>query len=352
MIERPKSSEPPVAPENTGRANFDLQTGRDLRKILRKQTRYSLDQNLSNNRVNIFRASIVLLLFHVSILLDESNLAIVHFYTCDPSPGVSWINPRGKHARGTVMKIRAPRRANPSLNLSWPIVESVLHAACTQTRTGRGSMHREPSRRVRVVHAEWWGESKRGGAEGWGRGRRVRCSIGHYLRRVTGSVVTAPRFAHWLPVLHRSPTLSPSLSRPSVSFLPRSLRLSPLRLLFFVYSLRSLLAPTARLSPVSPLRNLAHDSRGGRRRLDLGLEARRAARKTSAFFLPAFAAGEATFHEAASFFAGDTTVTVVFERGGSPRCATRGGLFLAAESTSFRIINSPVTDISRPGWWG
>lgn len=70
------------------------------------------------------------------------------------------------------------------------------------------------------------------------------------------------------------------------------------------------------------------------------------------FFLPAFAAGEATFHEAASFFAGDTTVTVVFERGGSPRCATRGGLFLAAESTSFRIINSPVTDISRPGWWG
>lgn len=104
-------------------------------------------------------------------------------------------------------------------------------------------MHREPSRRVRVVHAEWWGESKRGGAEGWGRGRRVRCSIGHYLRRVTGSVVTAPRFAHWLPVLHRSPTLSPSLSRPSVSFLPRSLRLSPLRLLFFVYSLRSLLAP-------------------------------------------------------------------------------------------------------------
>lgn len=189
-------------------------------------------------------------------------------------------------------------------------------------------MHREPSRRVRVVHAEWWGESKRGGAEGWGRGRRVRCSIGHYLRRVTGSVVTAPRFAHWLPVLHRSPTLSPSLSRPSVSFLPRSLRLSPLRLLFFVYSLRSLLAPTARLSPVSPLRNLAHDSRGGRRRLDLGLEARRAARKTSAFFLPAFAAGEATFHEAASFFAGDTTVTVVFERGGSPRCATRGGLFL------------------------
>lgn len=165
-------------------------------------------------------------------------------------------------------------------------------------------MHREPSRRVRVVHVEWWGESKRGGAEGWGRGRRVRCSIGHYLRRVTGSVVTAPRFAHWLPVLHRSPTLSPSLSRPSVSFLPRSLRLSPLRLLFFVYSLRSLLAPTARLSPVSPLRNLAHDSRGGRRRLDLGLEARRAARKTSAFFLPAFAAGEATFHELLLFSRG------------------------------------------------
>lgn len=304
MIERPKSSEPPVAPENTGRANFDLQTERDLRKILRKQTRYSLDQNLSNNRVNIFRASIVLLLFHVSILLDESNLAIVHFYTCDPSPGVSWINPRGKHARGTVMKIRAPRRANPSLNLSWPIVESVLHAACTQTRTGRGSMHREPSRRVRVVHAEWWGESKRGGAEGWGRGRRVRCSIGHYLRRVTGSVVTAPRFAHWLPVLHRSPTLSPSLSRPSVSFLPRSLRLSPLRLLFFVYSLRSLLAPTARLSPVSPLRNLAHDSRGGRRRLDLGLEARRAARKTSAFFFARFRSGRGYVSRGCFFFRG------------------------------------------------
>lgn len=199
-------------------------------------------------------------------------------------------------------------------------------------------MHREPSRRVRVVHAEWWGELKRGGAEGWGRGRRVRCSIGHYLRRVTGSVVTAPRFAHWLPVLHRSPTLSPSLSRPSISFLPRSLRLSPLRLLFFVYSLRSLLAPTARLSPVSPLRNLAHDSRGGRRRLDLGLEARRAARKTSAFFLPAFAAGEATFHEAACFFAGDTTVTVVFERGGD-----RHGAPL--EGACFWRLNQPPSGL-------
>lgn len=165
-------------------------------------------------------------------------------------------------------------------------------------------MHREPSRRVRVVHAEWWGESKRGGAEGWGRGRRVRCSIGHYLRRVTGSVVTAPRFAHWLPVLHRSPTLSPSLSRPSVSFLPRSLRLSPLRLLFFVYSLRSLLAPTARLSPVSPLRNLAHDSRGGRRRLDLGLEARRAARKTSAFFFARFRSGRGYVSRGCFFFRG------------------------------------------------
>lgn len=83
---------------------------------------------------------------------------------------------------------------------------------------------------------------KRGGAEGgWGRGRRVRCSIGHYLRRVTGSVVTAPRFAHWLPVLHRSPT---PLSRvpPSRSFLVRFVSLR-LPLLFFAYSLRSLLAP-------------------------------------------------------------------------------------------------------------
>lgn len=63
---------------------------------------------------------------------------------------------------------------------------------------------------------------KRGGAEGgWGRGRRVRCSIGHYLRRVTGSVVTAPRFAHWLPVLHRSPTPL-SLSLASLHLAPSS----------------------------------------------------------------------------------------------------------------------------------
>lgn len=252
------------------------------------------------------------------------------------------MNPRGKHARDTVRKIRAPRRANPSLNLSWPIAESVLYAACTQTRTDRGSMHREPSRRVRIVHAEWWGELKRGGAEGWGRGRRVRCSIGHYLRRVTGSVVTAPRFAHWLPVLHRSPTLSPSLSRPSISFLPRSLRLSPVRLVFFVYSLRSLLTPTARLSTVSPLRNLAHDSRGGHRRLDLGLEARRAARKTSAFFFPVSQRERLCFTRLplACFFAGDTTVTVVFERGGSP---SRHGALL--EGACFWRLNEPPSGL-------
>lgn len=149
---------------------------------------------------------------------------------------------------------------------------------------------------------------KRGGAEGgWGRGRRVRCSIGHYLRRVTGSVVTAPRFAHWLPVLHRSPTPL-SLSLASLHLAPSSFAssLSGSRcfssLIRFVHSS----PPTARPSAVSPPRRLAHDSRGGRGRLDLGLEARRAARKTSAFFSPDFAAGEATFHEAASrsFFRG------------------------------------------------
>lgn len=126
---------------------------------------------------------------------------------------------------------------------------------------------------------------KRGGAEGWGRGRRVRCSIGHYLRRVTGSVVTAPRFAHWLPVLHRSPTslsLFPSLSRLSISFLPRSLCLSPLRLVFFVYSPRP--HPAARLSAVSPLRK--RSARFSRRPQEVRPWIGSAARKTSAFFPP------------------------------------------------------------------
>lgn len=80
MIERPKSSEPPVAPENTGRANFDLQTGRDLRKILRKQTRYSLDQNLSNNRVNIFRASIVLLRSSTSRFFSTNLILLLYTF--------------------------------------------------------------------------------------------------------------------------------------------------------------------------------------------------------------------------------------------------------------------------------
>lgn len=118
------------------------------------------------------------------------------------------------------------------------------------------------------------------------KGRRVRCSIGHYLRRVTGSVVTAPRFAHRLPVLQRSPTLSLSFSLPrrwlgSPHHCPRppysgSLSVSP----FLERALSLFLSPLSlSLSrqrwPVFPhQRNLPHDSRSGHRRLDLGFEPR------------------------------------------------------------------------------
>lgn len=72
-------------------------------------------------------------------------------------------------------------------------------------------------------------------------------------------------------------------------------------------------------------------------------------------FSPGFAAGEATFREACFFFAGDTTVAVVFEqRGGSP--TTRGVLFLNQPPSGLltlllRISLGRVVGIGTPRSW-
>lgn len=222
----------------------------------------------------------------------------------------------GRHADTHMLRLDAPRTSR----------------VCTCSRAGRG----------RVGACD--------GAEG----RRVRCSIGHYLRRVTGSVVTAPRFAHWLSVFQHSPTLSLSLflsrarARAHLSSISvPSLFASSLsiRLVLFVYS--PFLCPSD--STVSPLRNLPHHSRSGHRRLDLGLEARRcAAWKTSAFF-SRFRSGRGVVSRLLSrlFFTDNenTTAIVVSDQGGSSsRCYSRS-LFLTVErSCSYRIINSLVND--------
>lgn len=167
-----------------------------------------------------------------------------------------------------------------------------MHAACTQTRTGRGTMHRESEARTCDVYVCSGDEGGGVGARREKGRRRVRCSIGHYLRRVTGSVVTAPRFAHRLPVLQRSPTPSRS-SFPSAPHSPprssmdalcssRPFPIEPSPSPFHCSFCPPPRAPR-RSSTVSPLRNLPRDSRSGHRRLDLGIRAA-AVRKTSALF--------------------------------------------------------------------
>lgn len=225
----------------------------------------------------------------------------------------------GRHADTHRLRLDAPRTSR----------------VCTCSRAGRG----------RVGACD--------GAEG----RRVSCSIGHYLRRVTGSVVTAPRFAHCLSVFQRSPTLSLSFSHArarahlsSIS-VPSLFALSlSIKLVLFVYS--PFLCPSD--STVSPLRNLPHDSRSGHRRLDLGLEARRcAAWKTSAFF-PGFAAGEASFHgySLACFSPTMRTHSHRYFRSRwievrwitSSRCYSKSLFLTVGRSCSYRIINSLVND--------